>query len=285
MGTPGVLFAANEKCKEIRQAEVEGREFLAPNSKYGDLKSAIVQQGLIDAVKQTLGTEIRHRASLATTQTDDQVSDRHKELSYEKARGNVRSYKVIKEDVQKMGEAMVLVITMSVEVCVPDESQLQSMVSVGEFKMQDGRREPNMRPVMEASFPASEQFVLAPGDNEEIPYDILVSGQLVSFNCVRENNATAVTAKILGSFLRGPVGGGVRNIGNSVDQQVQTVKAIITLSALRMAENETVSETVEISRKLKLNAKPESVREEMVTEGIEKGMQRLALKLANGNNE
>ena len=72
-------------CREIRTVEVEGREFIGQNAKYRKLKKELIQQCLVDAVKQTLGTQIRSNIGMSTTQNNDDLSEKYQELSSDKA--------------------------------------------------------------------------------------------------------------------------------------------------------------------------------------------------------
>jgi len=293
------------KCKEVRQTEVEGREFLQPNAKYTELKAGILKQCMIDAVKQTLGTEVRHRASSSTTLKDDQASDKFSELSYEKARGSVLSYKVAKEDIQKMGEMSVLVIKVSADICVPDASDLQSIVKVGSFKMPGGQENPSMCSVMEAAFPANKKFILMPASKEDIPYDILLTGVVVSFKSVVEKSAAHAITRVLGDMAKGDgrrtttttsrgrrttttTSGSsgdepnmFKSISENIDSQYQKVNAVITLTAKRVAEDETISKTVEVSKEINISTPPDAVLELTVKEGIEKAMVELVKRLTD----
>lgn len=276
--SPSHVSAAS-LCKEVRQAEVEGREFLQPNAKYNELKTRVLQQCMVDAVKQTLGTEVRHRASSSTTMNNDQASDKFNELSYEKAKGSVLSYKVVKEDIQKMGEMMVLVIKVTADICVPDESELQTIIKVGSFKMPGGRENPSMYSIMEAAFPANRKFVLMPASREDIPYDILLTGEVVSFKSVVENRAAAT--RVLGETYKGDLGRLFQSMSKNMDPHYQNVKAVVTLTAKRVAEDETISKTVEVSKDLNIQTDPNAVLELMAKEGIEKAMKELAKRLAD----
>jgi hypothetical protein len=52
----------------------------------------------MDAVKQTLGTEVRRNVGSSESVVNDQITDRFDELTVEKVQGYINSYKVVRED-------------------------------------------------------------------------------------------------------------------------------------------------------------------------------------------
>lgn len=76
-----VLFAAQKHdCKEIIKANVETREFITGKVSYGELKKQVIQQTLLDGVKQALGTEVRTHSGMTLKSTDGIESEPFKEL-------------------------------------------------------------------------------------------------------------------------------------------------------------------------------------------------------------
>ena len=180
-------------------------------------------------------------------------------------------------------------IQVTADICVPDESELQSMVKVGSFKMQDGQENPSLRSVMEAAFPANKKFVLIPASKEEIPYDILLTGEVVSFKSVVEKSAAHSITSILGDMVadggrrrgRGNQPNLFKSISENVDPEYQKVNAVITLTAKKVAEDEVISKTIEVSKEINIKTPPDAVLELTVKEGIEKATVELVKRLTD----
>ena len=83
-----LLTFSNQKhdCKEIINTNPETREFITGKVSYSKLKPQVVRQTTLDAVKHSLGTEVRTRSDMTLksiegiegVRINDQVSDRSK---------------------------------------------------------------------------------------------------------------------------------------------------------------------------------------------------------------
>ena len=62
--------AQKHDCKELIKTNVETREFITGKVSYGELKKQVVQQALLDAVKQSLGSEVRTHSGMTLKSTD-----------------------------------------------------------------------------------------------------------------------------------------------------------------------------------------------------------------------
>ena len=276
--------AGKENCKEIRQAEVSGKEFVQPGSKYQDLREAIIQQCLMDAVKQTLGTEIKRNVGSSESVVNDKITDKFDELTVEKVRGYVDSYDVAREDLVQKGNMTLLEIELAVNVCVPDESQIQQVVVGGDFLGPDGNRSEELRTMFFSHFPThSKKIQLASYAEGQGYRDIVISGQVVDLSVTRAPKSgaagAAVGAAIVGSFL----GGGVANaISQGSRGDVQRMKAVVTVKAVTVADQSTVSVTKEAQREIPLQTDPKAESVSVISQALESAAEELFAKLSGG---
>ena len=274
---PNPASASQENCKEIRQAQVQGKEFIQKGDKYKILRESIIQQCLLDAVKQTLGTEVRRNVGQSEKVVNDQITDKFDELTIEKVRGYISSYKIIREDITEKGAITLLEIDLEANVCVPNESQLQQVVVGGDFYDLRGSRSDKLRMVFLSFFPDSNKKLQLASYADGGGYrDIIVSGRVVDLSVTKGPKGGATGAAVIGTLLGGKLGGAIRQSGKG---RVQKIKATVNVKAEMVADKATISVTREIEREEPLNADPGAASSSVLNQAIEEAASELFAKL------
>ncbi len=254
-----------DKCKEMKTTEVEEKEFVQKTTKYIELKDALIKTALLNAVKQTLGTEVRSNVGMASTQLNDSVTDKFSELSVEKARGHVEGYEILNEDIEEKGTVSFLKIKLRVTVCVPDKESVTEVVAFGNFSNQKDKNNDVLRSMMRSHFPDNDTFSVSSENADDTFHDIKVSGKVLSFSSTLVNNSSAVGAQLLGSLFGGALGSAV---GNSVEQQVKQGNAIVAIHISRVLDQETVSETADLSEEFPSTSTEEVIVSTLLNKAI-----------------
>lgn len=278
----------NTKCKEIRTAEVEEKEFIQPGVKYMDLKKSLVQQALLEAVKQTLGTEIRSNVEMQSTQVNENIKDAHNELSMEKAKGFVQSYDVLKEtheEAKQAGGTGTLSILVKANICIPDKQNMQEIVAFGDFLI-DKQNDDSMRSVMMSVFPKSEKMVVSPKHSNETFHDIKVQGQVmnVSVDAVKSENAAGIQAL---SGIMAAVGGD-SGLGKSMgaalsgfDEKKKKAHVLVLVQAIHVTDQETFAETAEFSQEFQIETGEKNVIQQLTKKAVEQAARAVFAKLTS----
>lgn len=280
----GPARAAKANCKEIRQAQVSGKEFVQEGSKYQELRELIIQQCLLDAVKQTLGTEIKRNVGSSESMVNDKITDKFDELTVEKVRGYIDSYDVVREDLVEKGKMTLLEIDLAVNVCVPDESQIQQVVVGGDFLGPDGNQAEDLKAVFFSHFPTGSKKLQLASYPEGGGYrDIVITGRVVDLSVTRAPKTgaagAALGAAIVGSFLGGRLAGAIAG-GSQGD--AQRMKAVVTAKAVTVADHSTVSVTKEAQRDIPLQADPKAESVSLISEALASAAEELFAKLNGG---
>lgn len=272
--------ADQPNCKELRRARVSGKEFVQKDSKYQKIKDSIIQQCLLDAVKQTLGTEVRRNTGQSERVVNDKFSDKFDELTIEKVRGYINSYNIVREELTQKGSITLLEVDLEADVCVPDESQLQQIVVGGDFYDLRGSPSGKLRTIFLSFFPGNNQKLQLASYAEGQGYrDIIVSGRVVDLSVTKGPKGGAGEAAVIGAFLGGRLGGAIRQSGRG---QVQKIKAAVNVKAEMVADKSTISVTREVKREEPLNADPRAATFSVLTQAVEEAATELFAKLGGG---
>ena len=109
----------NKSCDEIRTVKVSPEEFMGDKSLTKQM-SDLIAQGLRMAVQQVTTTRIRGETS-ETIRNDD---GNFKHSGSQRFRGTVTSHKILKREIEKLGDKEILRITLQVNVCVRPADQV-----------------------------------------------------------------------------------------------------------------------------------------------------------------
>ena len=109
----------NKSCDEIRTVKVSPEEFMGDKSLTKQM-SDLIAQGLKMAVQQVTDTRIRGETS-ETIRNDD---GNYKHSDSQRFRGTVTSHKILKRELEKLGNKETLRITLQVNVCVRPADQV-----------------------------------------------------------------------------------------------------------------------------------------------------------------
>lgn len=273
--------AETRNCKEIKKVTIHEKEFIQQGTSYRELKEALVKRCLQEAVRQATGTEIRSNVGLSTRVSGNQVDEKMDEVTVEKARGHIESYRIAAEDIQPKGSMNLLVLTVEAQVCVPEESALQEVVSVGDFTLAEGKRNAEFRGPMMTAVNENKKLQLAtylPGKGY---HDIVLTGNLVSVSSGRSDRDGAIGVSLAGAFLGGRLG---NKLEQHASRQVKRVSVVVTVQAKKTTEKEAVSETREAVREIALNADMKAVVVPMINEAAYKAATAVCIRLAGGES-
>jgi len=281
------VAAGPHECAEIVDTPVQNREFIRPTDNYGDLKNKVLQQSLLQAVKQTLGTEVRTRSQFAVEATDGEESERFKELSAEKARGYIESYRITKEDIVSEGSISLLELEVVARVCVPKDEVTRQAVLIGDFVANDQPSEP-MRQLLAAMFSReSNHFVVLPSDPDGTMTDIVIAGRLLETR-VHRQSATEVkkrkerVSQAL-SLAKRLAGVDVSRYVSNDRRASQTVTVSVVVEASRPADQAVITETETATMEVPMDAKIDEVSAQLMTKATKKAGESIYKRLARSS--
>jgi len=243
-------------CIDLISTEVENKEFIEKGIKYRDLKKAVVQQNLIDAVQQVLGTEVRSHSGMALSSVDGTDSERFNELVAQRANGLVKSYEVTTEEIIGTGDTKLLTVGLRVVVCVPDETTTFDMVAVGDFILSNGSNSERLRSILIDLFPDHlSDYRLIPGHPRHAYHDVQIVGKVLRAGKTDESYIMAeqkksqeqAAAQIAGGLIGAFTGlGGLGSLAASMNagpaMRTYQVTVEVEVTARRIMDQQVVSD-------------------------------------------
>jgi len=298
----GLLFlsftcsaAQKHDCKEIIDTKVQSREFITGNVGYGELKKQVIQQALLDAVKQTLGTEVRTHSGMKLQSDDGVESERFRELTAEKAKGFVKKYKITKEDIVDKGAITLLEIAIDASICIPKRTEVKELVVMGDFFIDD-QNSIKFKKVMMTGFPQKNKYYsLVAGKPDEVFHDIRIQGRLIDSSVKKETRQDAQkrldnlnsNIKLLSKLFKKDE---KKYTSKKVERKTIINVEVIT-EALIVADQELITETVNLTKMIPLNSSHETVQNDLVKKAVKDSSKKLFKKLtkrverADGNKQ
>lgn len=281
-------------CVDLISIEIENREFIDKGVKYRELKNAIIQQSLIDAVQQTLGTEVRSNSGLSLSSVDGIDNESFNELIAQRANGLVKSYDVIQEDIKTIGNLTMLEITVGAVVCVPDQAKSFDMVAVGDFIVEEGQKSERLRSILFAIFPdQNENFRLVPGHSSSVYHDVHVNGKVLRVDIAKdslleaekEQSQTQLNSAIFGGIVGAVTG--MPSLGHSLlSQSARSVIPTVTMTvevevaAIQIMDQKIISERVVLSESdISQDSDMFAIQNSLLTTAVEQAADSVYLRL------
>lgn len=279
-------------CKETRSTRVEAREFVPERLSYQDIRTRTLNGALVDAVKQTLGTRVAQIFTTQTSTSNNNVDEQSRDLSSEKARGYVKSYKVVSERIEGQGNAKTMIIIVDAEVCVPSAQRDKDVVAIGDFILSNGRKWDQARSIIAGKASQAKNLVVGSGMPNSIPHDIEVKGRLISFETADIVDKDSQGMSIFGALL-GTIGAATArdkdapNLQGLADKlgaasKKKRVTVVVAIEAVKRTDNELVSETSEASVEIPGDQNPQSVAENLIRNAVAVAATNLFAKLEGG---
>jgi len=281
-------------CIDLVSIAVENKEFIEKGSKYRDLKQAIVQQNLVDAVQQVLGTEVRSHSGLALSSVDGADSERFNELVAQRANGLVRSYEVITEEIIGTGESKLLTVGLQVVVCVPDETTTFDMVAVGDFILSNGANSERLRSILIDLFPDNlAGYRLIPDHPQHAYHDIQIIGKVLRADKIDESYLMAQKRKSQNQAAAQMAGGligalvGIGDLGNlaanmNAGPAMRTYQVTVEVEVMvrRIMDQQVVSDRSVVTKaKLPEDIDFLAVRDELLSAAVEQATRSIYQKM------
>jgi len=247
---PRKSYIAN-RCAEVRKIQVSGKEFVNEGDSYARIKQELVNLLLVDAVRQTVGIEVKKRSRSDIRLANNRLNEEFKELSVEKARGYIDEFSIVQDKVVQEGGKNLLSITLEAEVCVPQNRFLREVVAIGDitWPAQGNAVFHHARDLVAAAYFENPRFNLIKGDPKDEYYDWLVTGRLVATN----STVTRSFSRMIGnSFMQSVLVNG-RPIGR-IDDRVVRVSVTVYMQAENVMDKAVLSDTTTRERDFPLEA-------------------------------
>lgn len=272
-----VANSVNVICDDVIEQEVTAKEFISKGSSYRELKDSLIKQALLDSVKQALGTDIRSNSGMTLSSIDGSESESFRDYSMEKAKGYIKSYKVLTEDIETMGSMDMLVIKVHAQVCNPPKDSIRDIVIIDS----DDHK---VSSVLSSRFPENKYFTLALGNAGTSYHDIRIVGTVLESDVRKKSEIEAenlaeqaeAAKNIVGSLL----GVNLSRLslgGSGLGKQTAIVTVLVEASLL--AEQEKISETVTEMKEIPIDIDDLKVREDLTILAFEKAASILYQKL------
>jgi len=276
---------SNSKCAEVKKVKVNSREFIHAGEKYLDIKNRLIEQLLADAVTQTIGLEIRRHSRL-TIETRNEIGaeglkDGFKEISTDKAKGYIKSYRIEAESFGKVDDLPILELSLIVDVCIPKFHNLREIIIIGTFESKSSDLE-GVKELVSSVFFDNDKYELVKGNPENTYHDWLITGKLLS--------ATATCEKSFGRSILGAFAGmvEVNRKRLSVDPHVIKVTVISYMQAKNTIDNRIISNTLTLTKNFPVSLSKKAIENNidiLIMESFKEASVALFEKLIAGWNE
>lgn len=251
MGSGHQGSSVASSAPETRKVQVTGREFINAGDSYSKVKQALVNELLMDAVRQGVGIEIRKRTSSSMTLADNRLSEEFKELNIEKARGYISEYAIAQEKVVEEGGRSLLIVVIDAEVRVPKNRIMREVVAIGDitWPAQNNAVLKQAGDLVATAYFDNPRFDLIKGDPEKEYHDWVMTGKLVGTS---SRNTTSRGRAIGNSFMQGLLVNG-RPVAK-VDERVVRVSATVYMQAENAMDKTVLSDTTTEERDFPVTA-------------------------------
>ena len=178
-----VLFIFNtsfaedsSKCKEIKNKKIEIEEIISPDQSIRKLKKELLDEALMEAVKETVGVKIKSYEGIHLEENNENTNDSYKNLTSAKTKGLIQSYEV-EQQIVSQGNLNILKLTVFARICIPKEEFNKDTVAIGNFSFENNESYNPARDLLASIFPTDNtKYYLANGHAKNVYHDILISG-------------------------------------------------------------------------------------------------------------
>jgi hypothetical protein len=279
----------NDNCQEIKEKIIEIEEIISPNQSLRALKTELTDQALMEAVKETVGIQVRSFEGSHIEAINYEETDSYKSLISSKTKGLVKSYEVTQEIITK-GNLNILKLIVSAKICIPNENFLKETVAIGNFRFQDSSNYIPARNLLSSLFPTeNEKYYLAAGHATETYHDIEISGSADVSTSVsskieaqQKSQQNEKTSKIIGGLTQSLLGVNLGNLASDPESAIpkKKISVSITLSAVDVADQDKIIETLMVEKEnLPIDVDEDSIVHDALWEGITKASSVLYSKM------